>query len=149
NLEQTVIQRLRWAAGANPLVQDVLVKFELRQKERANEIDNDKQICSHLVKILQSWLLFEQYEEQIKLQGDLILHARTFAEKGLEICQLKTSIESNFTTVEQAILEFQPIENLDQITLQNLPSLIDQAENECMKQKRNRIKEERELENRR
>ncbi|CAF1327016.1 unnamed protein product [Adineta steineri] len=149
NLEQTVIQRLRWAAGANPLVQDVLVKFEIRQKERANEIDNDKQVCSHLVKILQSWLLFEQYEEQIKLQGDLILHARTFAEKGLEICQLKTSIESNFTTVEQAVLEFQPIENLDQITLQNLPSLIDQAENECMKQKRNRIKEERELENRR
>jgi hypothetical protein len=43
NLEQTVIQRLRWAAGANPLIQDVLVKFEIRQKERANEIDvNDK-----------------------------------------------------------------------------------------------------------
>jgi hypothetical protein len=39
NLEQTVIQRLRWAAGANPLVQDVLVKFEIRQKERMNEID--------------------------------------------------------------------------------------------------------------
>jgi hypothetical protein len=39
NLEQTVIQRLRWAAGANPLVQDVLIKFEIRQKERANEID--------------------------------------------------------------------------------------------------------------
>jgi hypothetical protein len=38
-LEQTVIQRLRWAAGANPLVQDVLIKFEIRQKERANEID--------------------------------------------------------------------------------------------------------------
>ncbi len=39
NLEQTVIQRLRWAAGANPLVQDVLIKFEIRQKERMNEID--------------------------------------------------------------------------------------------------------------
>lgn len=39
NLEQTVIQRLRWAAGANPLVQDVLDKFEMRQKGRANEID--------------------------------------------------------------------------------------------------------------
>jgi hypothetical protein len=39
NLEQTVIQRLRWAAGANPLVQDVLIKFEIRQKERTNEID--------------------------------------------------------------------------------------------------------------
>lgn len=38
-LEQIVIQRLRWAAGANPLVQDVLVKFEKRQKERTNEID--------------------------------------------------------------------------------------------------------------
>ncbi|CAF5221238.1 unnamed protein product, partial [Rotaria magnacalcarata] len=68
NLEQTVIQRLRWAAGANPLVQDVLDKFEIRQKERANEIDNDKQLCLHLVQMLQSWLLFEQYEEQIKLQ---------------------------------------------------------------------------------
>jgi len=39
SLEQTVIQRLRWAAGANPLVQEVLVKFERRQKERTNEID--------------------------------------------------------------------------------------------------------------
>ncbi len=39
NLEQTVMQRLRWAAGANPLVQEVLVKFERRQKERTNEID--------------------------------------------------------------------------------------------------------------
>jgi hypothetical protein len=39
NLEQTVVQRLRWAAGANPLVQDVLIKFEIRQKERMNEID--------------------------------------------------------------------------------------------------------------
>ena len=38
-LEQTVMQRLRWAAGANPLVQEVLVKFERRQKERTNEID--------------------------------------------------------------------------------------------------------------
>ncbi|CAF3639643.1 unnamed protein product, partial [Rotaria sordida] len=149
NLEQTVIQRLRWAAGANPLVQDVLDKFEIRQKERTNQIDNDKQLCSHLVKILQSWLLFEQYEEQIKLQRDLIIHARTFAEKGFEICQLKHDIESNFTIVEQAILEFPPVENLKQITLQNLPSLIEQAENECMKHKRSRIKEERELENRR
>ncbi len=86
--------------------------------------------------------------------------------RGLEICQLKNDIESNFTTVEQAILEFpvsliirnlfqtkiffiQPIANLNQITLQNLPSLIEQAESECMKHKRNRIKEERELENRR
>ncbi|CAM4845243.1 unnamed protein product [Rotaria magnacalcarata] len=106
NLEQTVIQRLRWAAAANPLVQDVLDKFEIQQKERANEIDNDKQLCLHLVKILQSWLLFEQYEEQIKLQRDLIIHARTFAEKGLEICLLKNDIESNFTIVEQAVLEF-------------------------------------------
>ncbi|CAF3645050.1 unnamed protein product [Rotaria socialis] len=149
NLEQTVIQRLRWAAGANPLVQDVLDKFEIRQKERANEIDNDKQLCLHLVQMLQSWLLFEQYEEQIKLQRDLIIHARTFAEKGLEICLLKNDIESNFSIVEQAVLEFPPVENLKQITLQNLPSLIEQAENECMKHKRNRIKEERELENRR
>ena len=39
NLEQTVMQRLKWAAGANPLVQDVLIKFERRQKERKNEID--------------------------------------------------------------------------------------------------------------
>jgi hypothetical protein len=39
NLEQTVVQRLRWAAGANPLVQEVLIKFERRQKERTNEID--------------------------------------------------------------------------------------------------------------
>ena len=38
-LEQTVMQRLKWAAGANPLVQDVLIKFERRQKERKNEID--------------------------------------------------------------------------------------------------------------
>lgn len=81
NLEQTVIQRLRWAAGANPLVQDVLMKFEIRQKERMNEIDNDKQLCSHLVQILQSWLLFEQYEEQIKFKRDLIIQAKTFAEK--------------------------------------------------------------------
>ena len=72
-------------------------------------------------------MLFEQYEEQIKLQRDLIIHARTFAEKskekkmksilinlifftfpfrGFEICQLKHDIESNFTIVEQAILEF-------------------------------------------
>ncbi|CAF4443059.1 unnamed protein product [Rotaria socialis] len=79
NLEQTVIQR--WAAGANPLVQNVLEKFEIRQKERVNEIN--------------------------------------------------------------------PVENLKQITLQNLPSLIEQAEHECMKHKRNRIKEERQLENRR
>ncbi|CAF5118745.1 unnamed protein product, partial [Rotaria socialis] len=41
------------------------------------------------------------------------------------------------------------VENLKQITLQNLPSLIEQAEHECVKHKRNRIKEERELENRR
>ncbi|CAF3387634.1 unnamed protein product [Rotaria socialis] len=113
------------------------------------EQTNDKQLCLHLVKILQSWLLFEQYEEQIKLQRDLIIHARTFAEKGLEICLLKTDIESNFTIVEQAVLEFPPVENLKQITLQNLPSLIEQAEHECVKHKRNRIKEERELENRR
>ncbi len=41
------------------------------------------------------------------------------------------------------------IENLKEITLQNLPSLIDQVENESTKQKQNRIKAEKELENRR
>jgi len=41
------------------------------------------------------------------------------------------------------------IENLNEITLQNLPSIIEQVENEYIKQKRNRIKEEKELENRR
>jgi hypothetical protein len=44
-------------------------------------LQTDQQLCLHVVNILQSWLLFEQYEEQIKLQGDLIRHARTFAEK--------------------------------------------------------------------
>ncbi|CAF2969683.1 unnamed protein product [Rotaria sp. Silwood2] len=38
NLEQTVIQRLRWAAGADPLVQDVFDKFEIRQKELARGV---------------------------------------------------------------------------------------------------------------
>lgn len=38
-LEQTVLQRLRWAAGANPVVQDVLIKFEKRQSDRTNEIN--------------------------------------------------------------------------------------------------------------
>ena len=51
-LEQTVIQRLRWAAGANPLVQDVLMKFENQQKQRTNEINvrknSIKLFCSSL-----------------------------------------------------------------------------------------------------
>lgn len=91
-------------------------------------IQNDKQLCAHVVQVLQSWLLFEQHEEQIKRKQELIVHARTFVEKyetyrisffrsklccfvhrGLEICQLKTDIESNFTSVEQAILEM-PVE---------------------------------------
>ena len=32
--------------------------------------------------------------------------------RGLEICQLKNEIESNFTTVEQAVLEFQVISTI-------------------------------------
>ncbi|CAF4478154.1 unnamed protein product [Rotaria socialis] len=52
-------------------------------------------------------------------------------------------------TTSTATTYDKPVENLKQITLQNLPSLIDQAENDCMKHKRNRIREERELENRR
>ncbi|CAF1609872.1 unnamed protein product, partial [Didymodactylos carnosus] len=38
-LEQTVVQRLRWATGANCLLQDLLSKFEKKQKQRANEIE--------------------------------------------------------------------------------------------------------------
>lgn len=39
NLEQTVLRQLRWAAGANPSVAEVLNKFETQQKERSNEIE--------------------------------------------------------------------------------------------------------------
>jgi len=38
-------------------------------------------LCAHVVQILQSWLLFEQHEEQIKRKQELIVHARTFVEK--------------------------------------------------------------------
>jgi len=58
NLEQTVIQRLRWAAGANPLVQDVLIKFEKRQKERTNEID----VCEEKQKEIFLLFKFEDLE---------------------------------------------------------------------------------------
>jgi len=58
NLEQTVIQRLRWAAGANPLVQDVLIKFEIRQKERTNEID----VCEDKKKDFSFFFKFENLE---------------------------------------------------------------------------------------
>jgi hypothetical protein len=51
SLEQTVIQRLRWAAGANPLVQEVLGKFERRQKERTNEIDVRINLVFFLIRI--------------------------------------------------------------------------------------------------
>ncbi|CAM4976770.1 unnamed protein product, partial [Rotaria socialis] len=85
-----------------------------------------------------------EFEEEIRKMKLMFLY-----NGGLEICLVKNDIESNFSIVEQAVLEFPPVENLKQITLQNLPSLIDQAENDCMKHKRNRIREERELENRR
>lgn len=51
-LEQTVTQRLRWAAGANPLVQDVLIKFENQQKQRTNEIN----VCKNSTKLFCSIL---------------------------------------------------------------------------------------------
>lgn len=39
NLEQIVLQRLRWASGANPSIGEILNQFESRQKQRANEIE--------------------------------------------------------------------------------------------------------------
>ena len=62
---------------------------------------------------------------------------------------MKNNIESNFTTVEQAILEMPFIDNINEITLQNLPSIIEQIETEFTKQKRYRTKEGKDIDTRR
>lgn len=59
---------------------------------------------------------------------------------------MKTAIESQLSEVEQMIFDF----SFDQsITSKSIPSLIEQVEQELTKEKRIRMKEERDMENRR
>ena len=61
SLEQGIIQRLKWAAGANPNLAEVLKQFEATQKSRQKVIDTEKSNSLEIVRLCNAILHFEAF----------------------------------------------------------------------------------------
>ena len=61
SLEQGIIQRLKWAAGANPNLAEVLKQFEATQKSRQKVIDTEKSNSLEIVRLCHAILHFEAF----------------------------------------------------------------------------------------
>ena len=61
SLEQGIIQRLKWAAGANPNLAEVLKQFEATQKSRQKVIDAEKNNSMEIVRLCNAILHFESF----------------------------------------------------------------------------------------
>jgi len=144
NLEQTVLRQLRWAAGANPSVAEVLNKFETQQKERSNEIETDERLCRRIVELLQASLRFENFRDEFEFRDKIFQKLKILVENASKISQMKIEAENQLNSIEQLIIENPLID-----TNVSISTLIEHYENEIVKEKRIRSKDEREFENRR
>lgn len=121
-----VMQRLKWAAGANPLLNELMKNFEIISTTRARQLEKDKEIVENVIKKSCAILNYEMMRfntHVLVLSDDEFLN---LLKRWENVCVAMKSVANTINPVEESLVELlDPEGNIDRDWIEKVTSLID------------------------
>lgn len=109
SLESQVIQRLRWAAGANPSLNTTLQHFQDASAGRAHFLEEESQVVSEVVNVCQGILHFEAWRTRTQEAVSLDTNFMTIINKCYESSLMLESTSTSVTPQELQLLSIKTL----------------------------------------
>ncbi|ESO84130.1 hypothetical protein LOTGIDRAFT_229624 [Lottia gigantea] len=107
--EESIAQRLRWAAGANPNLNLILIQFEETSQHRKTMLAEERKRCTDIINWCQGILHFEASRTRTSeaISSDNNFH--TLIKRCMECCVLMETCNSYVTPLELQLVEKKPL----------------------------------------
>ncbi|XP_048245963.1 serine/threonine-protein kinase SMG1-like isoform X1 [Haliotis rufescens] len=126
-LEGSITQRLRWAAGANPTLNFVLQQFEEASNRRKMSLETESKMVTEVVSLCQGILHFEALRTRTAEAVSSDTNFLTHINRCNEVCMLMESSSSSVSDLEVQLMTTRSPEEGEKITAQWLESTLDQV----------------------
>ncbi|KAK7113677.1 hypothetical protein V1264_012925 [Littorina saxatilis] len=125
-LEGHVMQRLRWAAGANPSLNVTLQNFQDASTARTQVLEDDSQLVSEVVNICQGILHFEAWRTRTQEAVTVDTGFMSLINRCYESCLMLESTSTSVTEQELQLLEIKPLQQGERVDAAWLQAVRDQ-----------------------
>ncbi|KAL8580399.1 hypothetical protein ACOMHN_020876 [Nucella lapillus] len=127
SLEGQVIQRLRWAAGANPSLHTTLHHFQEASAARACFIEEESQLMSEVVSVCQGILHFEAWRTRTQEAVSLDTNFMAIINKCYESCLMLESTSTTVTPQELQLLSIKTLQSGETVDAAWLQAVTEQS----------------------
>ncbi|XP_059145931.1 serine/threonine-protein kinase SMG1-like [Physella acuta] len=128
-MEASISQRLRWAAGANPSLNVVLTNFEQSALYRKKFIEEENKRVTEAGNLCQGILHLEALRTQTIEASSSDTSFRQLLNKCSECCMMLESTCSSVTDLELSIINIQPLTDTEKSDLNWIKKAMDAVDN--------------------
>lgn len=131
HLTLIVLQRLKWAAGANPQVSELLTSFEAISKTKSDELENYQRLVAiamqHCLAVTNYEVMRFKTPEAFGSDSEIL----NFLHQWENVCKAERAVAHTINPIEEALVELlDPEGAIDQAWIKNVTSLIDDMINQ-------------------
>ncbi|XP_070506242.1 serine/threonine-protein kinase Smg1 [Chironomus tepperi] len=126
-----ILQRLKWATGANPLLNELLYNFESISRENSAELERDNKYAEHALKCCIAIINYEmlRYKTPKAIVSDE--EFLNFLQQWENVCISERNIAHTVNPIEEGIVELlDPEGPIERLWIENITSLIDDMINQ-------------------
>lgn len=126
-----VLQRLKWASGANPMVNELMKSFESISSSKAAEVEKEKERAAGALKHCCSVLNYEML--RFKTPKAIVSDEEflNFLQQWEKVCMAERNVAHTVNQIEEALVELlDPEGKVERSWINNVTSLIDDMINQ-------------------
>lgn len=126
-----VFQRLKWAVGANPLINDLMNKFESISHGNAINYERESVLAEKALKYILAIINYEML--RVKTQKAIVSDEEflRFLHQWENVCLAERSVTHTVSPIEEGLIELlNPEGSIDSAWIENVTSLIDDMINQ-------------------
>lgn len=126
-----VLQRLKWAVGANPLISDLMNKFESISHAKAINYERENVLATKALKYTLAIINYEML--RVKTQKAIVSDDEflRFLHQWENVCLAERSVAHTVSPIEEGLIELlNPEGSIDGAWIENVTSLIDDMINQ-------------------
>jgi PI-3-kinase-related kinase SMG-1 len=126
-----VLQRLKWAVGANPLINDLMNKFESISHAKAINYERESVLAEKALKFILAIINYEML--RVKTQKAVLSDEELlrFLHQWESVCLAERSVAHTVSPIEEGLIELlHPEGPIDMAWIENVTSLIDDMINQ-------------------
>lgn len=127
----SIMQRLKWAAGANPLINDLMNKFESISNANAISCQRENKYAEKTLKYSLATINYEmlRFKTPKAIMGDEEL--LNFLQQWENVCHAERQVAHTVTPIEEGLIELlNPDGPIDSMWIENVTTLIDEMINQ-------------------